>query len=251
MENISLFERIRVVYADLSKQQKIVADAILDHYKETVFLNAKELSEKIGVSSATIVRFAQAIHYDGYPDLAKELRQHFFEGNSPMVKLWESFIGPSDRFETFKQVMELDQENIRLLDKQTTPQALSNALELLLHSKKWSSSGGERLFRRFITRDFCSVSSTKNSTSSTPAAMTPLKGLARSRQRTASLPFPSTAISNVPTTSQPIATRKGFPYSGSRTTPGPPSLSAAPMRFSHPTRRLSILIYPPWSSSTH
>jgi hypothetical protein len=46
MENISLFERIRVVYADLSKQQKIVADAILDHYKETVFLNAKELSEK-------------------------------------------------------------------------------------------------------------------------------------------------------------------------------------------------------------
>lgn len=146
MESKSIFERIRAVYGDLSKQQKIVADAILDHYEETVLLNAKELSEKIGVSSATIVRFAQALHYDGYPDLAKELRQHFFEENSPMVKLRESFTGPSDRFETFRQVMELDQENIRLLDKQTTPQSLSDALELLLRSKNVVIIGGRTSF---------------------------------------------------------------------------------------------------------
>jgi DNA-binding MurR/RpiR family transcriptional regulator len=142
MDERNLFEKVREVYENLPKQQKVIADAILNNYEEIVLLNAKELSEKTNVSSATIIRFAQFLGYDGYPDLARELRKTFFEDNSPMMKLKESFDGPSDPADTFKQVLQLDQENIRLLEKQNMGNDIKDALELLLNSKKVVIFGG-------------------------------------------------------------------------------------------------------------
>jgi len=142
MAEKNLFEKVREVYENLPKQQKVIADAILNNHEEIVLLNAKELSKKINVSSATIVRFAQFLGYDGYPDLARELRKTFFEENSPMMKLKESFDGPSDPNDTFKQVLQLDQENIRLLEKQNMGHVIKDALDLLLKSKKVVIFGG-------------------------------------------------------------------------------------------------------------
>src|SRR6056297_675394 len=116
----NLFEKIRLIYEESPKQQKLIASELLNNFEQSVLLNAKELSERIGVSSATVIRFAQNLGYDGYPALARDLRKLYFQENSPMVKLMESFEGPSDRFKTFLQVLELDQENIRLLWKKTT-----------------------------------------------------------------------------------------------------------------------------------
>ena len=48
----NLFEKVREVYENLPKQQKVIADAILNNHEEIVLLNAKELSKKINVSSA-------------------------------------------------------------------------------------------------------------------------------------------------------------------------------------------------------
>ena len=74
---------MREVYENLPKQQKVIADAILNNHEEIVLLNAKELSKKINVSSATIVRFAQFLGYDGYPDLARELVRPFLKKIAP------------------------------------------------------------------------------------------------------------------------------------------------------------------------
>lgn len=136
MEEKSIFKKVHEVYESLPKRQKLIADTILNNYEEVVLLSAKELSERINVSSATIVRFAQLLGYSGYPDLARELRKTFFEENSPMMKLKESFDGPSDPADTFKQILQLDQENISLLKKQNMGHDIKDALDLLLNSKK-------------------------------------------------------------------------------------------------------------------
>lgn len=138
----NIFEKVREVYDSLPKQQKLIADTILNAYEEIVLLSAKELSEKINVSSATIVRFAQLLGYDGYPDLARELCKTFLETNSPMMKLKESFDGSSDPIDIYKQVLQLDRENIRLLEKEDIGHVVKKGLELLLNAKKVVIFGG-------------------------------------------------------------------------------------------------------------
>jgi len=137
----NLFEKIRLIYEESPKQQKLIASELLNNFEQSVLLNAKELSERIGVSSATVIGFAQNLGYDGYPALARDLRKLYFQENSPMVKLMESFEGPSDRFKTFQQVLELDQENIRLLGKKTTGTSMNEAVEILLSSGQVVISG--------------------------------------------------------------------------------------------------------------
>lgn len=146
MQQESIFEKIRENYSSLPKQQKVIADFILNSYGELVFLSAKGLSDKIGVSSATIVRFAQSLGYDGYPDLVKELKQVFFKENSPMAKLKESFAGPSDPYNVFKSVTELDQKNISFLEKQISGEVLNKAIDMLLHSQRVKIIGGRTSF---------------------------------------------------------------------------------------------------------
>ena len=87
MSSDNVIERIREAYASLSRQQQRVAQAILERGNRIAFQTAKELSSHIGVSSATIVRFACRLGFDGYPDLARELQRFFYEDNAPMQKL--------------------------------------------------------------------------------------------------------------------------------------------------------------------
>ncbi len=59
--------------AELSRQQRAVADYVLDHLREVPFLSVPELAERTGASEATIVRFCQRVGYSGYSDLKMDL----------------------------------------------------------------------------------------------------------------------------------------------------------------------------------
>ena len=57
----------------LSKSHKKVADFILDNPEKTAYMTASKLSDKTGVSEATIVRFAEKLGFSGYPIFQKSL----------------------------------------------------------------------------------------------------------------------------------------------------------------------------------
>jgi len=54
---------------EFSRSQKDVARYIVDHLDEAAFLTAEELARRAGTSSSTVVRFSQALGFDGYPEL--------------------------------------------------------------------------------------------------------------------------------------------------------------------------------------
>ncbi|MBR1445126.1 MAG: MurR/RpiR family transcriptional regulator, partial [Firmicutes bacterium] len=56
MEN--LLESMKNKYPTLSKGQKRIADFLINHYDEAVYLTAAKLGETTGVSESTVVRFA-------------------------------------------------------------------------------------------------------------------------------------------------------------------------------------------------
>lgn len=72
-ESSSLRERIVQHGAELTRQQRVVADFLLDSLDEAPFLSILEVAERTGASEATVVRLAQRIGYKGYAGLKMAL----------------------------------------------------------------------------------------------------------------------------------------------------------------------------------
>jgi DNA-binding MurR/RpiR family transcriptional regulator len=74
-KNITTFqENIQKNFNKLSESQKKTARYLINHYDQAAFLTAAKLGQEVGVSESTIVRFAAALDYDGFPELQKILQ---------------------------------------------------------------------------------------------------------------------------------------------------------------------------------
>lgn len=67
-------ERIKEVYDDLSAGYRVVADFLLDHPFDAAFMTASNIAKRLDVDTATVVRFAQRLGYEGYPELLEDVR---------------------------------------------------------------------------------------------------------------------------------------------------------------------------------
>ncbi len=70
-----LRNRINKKYGSMSRNQKLLAAYITDHYDQAAFLTAARLGEVVGVSESTVVRFAFSLGYKGYPGFQKALEE--------------------------------------------------------------------------------------------------------------------------------------------------------------------------------
>ena len=68
-EHQSLSKYIRARFDECSRSQKDVAQYIVDHLDEAAFQTAEELARRASTSSSTVVRFSQALGFEGYPEL--------------------------------------------------------------------------------------------------------------------------------------------------------------------------------------
>ena len=60
---------------NLSKCQRMIAKFILENYDKAAFMTASTLGKTVGVSESTVVRFACALGYEGYPELQSNLQE--------------------------------------------------------------------------------------------------------------------------------------------------------------------------------
>src|SRR3981081_830862 len=59
---------IRSRFDEFSRSQKDVAQYIVDHLDEAAFQTAEELARRASTSSSTVVRFSQALGFEGFPE---------------------------------------------------------------------------------------------------------------------------------------------------------------------------------------
>lgn len=74
-EGSDLLVRLNKNYKTLSKGQKQLAAYITENYDRAAFITASKMGRIVGVSESTVVRFAYALGYDGYPELQKSLQE--------------------------------------------------------------------------------------------------------------------------------------------------------------------------------
>ena len=70
-----LLDIIRTRMPGFSKGQRAIADYILENYDKAAFLTASRLGELTNVSESTVVRFAAALGFEGYPELQAALQE--------------------------------------------------------------------------------------------------------------------------------------------------------------------------------
>ena len=68
---------IRARFDDFSRSQKDVAQYIVDHLDEAAFQTAEELARRACTSSSTVVRFSQALGFEGFPELQQAARDEY------------------------------------------------------------------------------------------------------------------------------------------------------------------------------
>ena len=74
-DNKQLINIIQAQYPRLSKGQKLIAQYIINNYDKVAFMTASKLGDTVGVSESTVVRFANALGYAGYPKLQEGLQE--------------------------------------------------------------------------------------------------------------------------------------------------------------------------------
>jgi DNA-binding MurR/RpiR family transcriptional regulator len=64
-------------FDEFSRSQKDVAQYIVDHLDEAAFQTAEALARRANTSSSTVVRFSQALGFEGFPELQQAARDEY------------------------------------------------------------------------------------------------------------------------------------------------------------------------------
>jgi DNA-binding MurR/RpiR family transcriptional regulator len=126
-------ERIREARPRLSKSFKRLADYILDSYIQAALMTTSELAHEVDVDAATVVRFAQALEYSGFPELQDEIRARVLES----LLIHPQEVGQADSLpaqvdQTLGQLAEAIERSRKLLD----PDALESLVGMLGASRR-------------------------------------------------------------------------------------------------------------------
>jgi DNA-binding MurR/RpiR family transcriptional regulator len=79
---LTLSAEIRQRFDEFSRSQKDVGQYIVDHLDEAAFHTAEELARRANTSSSTVVRFAQALGFEGFPELQASAREEYRRSRS-------------------------------------------------------------------------------------------------------------------------------------------------------------------------
>lgn len=128
-----MIDRLNQSGKRLSKGHRRIAQYIVEHYDKAVFMTASRLGESVGVSESTVVRFASAMGYEGYPQLQRSLQElvsHRLTTNQRFEMSNE--IDPSAALSI---VLKSDMQNLRATLEQIDNSVFDQVVERLLGAR--------------------------------------------------------------------------------------------------------------------
>ena len=127
-------ERIRSIYSTLSKGQKKIANAVLNDYDKVAYLTAAKLGTLVGVSESTVVRFADALGFEGYSQFQRAVQELVRITLTPnqRIEITKQRIGRGD---VIDNVMESDINKIKHTLERLDRKAFINAVDSIISAR--------------------------------------------------------------------------------------------------------------------
>src|SRR5512137_579354 len=79
-DNLSMIDFSQIIsdnYKNLTKSEKRIANYLRKNQEESAFLSAGEIADRLGLSEATLVRFARTLGFNSYPAMRTVLQDAF------------------------------------------------------------------------------------------------------------------------------------------------------------------------------
>lgn len=130
-----LLQKLEAGYGKFSKGQKKLAEFIREDYDKAAFLTAAKMGEEVGVSESTVVRFAMALGYEGYPEFQKALGE-LVRTKLNSIQRMEVTYGRISQSEILASVLQSDIDKIKLTMSSIDHEAFELAVDTILEAEK-------------------------------------------------------------------------------------------------------------------
>jgi DNA-binding MurR/RpiR family transcriptional regulator len=143
---LTLSEEIRQRFDEFSRSQKDVGQYIVDHLEEAAFHTAEELARRANTSSSTVVRFAQALGFEGFPELQAAARDEYRRGRENGASATEvaAPLFPIDQTE-FEMALAADHANMAETAQKIDREEVTAAVELISHADRIVLCGTDQM----------------------------------------------------------------------------------------------------------
>ncbi len=149
-EHQSLSKYIQARFDECSRSQKDVAQYIVDHLDEAAFQTAEELARRANTSSSTVVRFSQALGFEGFPELQAAAREEYRRVNAKAGK--DGAGGPSsstplfslDQNE-FEAALAADHLNVEDTARKVSRTSVDALIEAIVEAEKVLVAGTDQM----------------------------------------------------------------------------------------------------------
>jgi len=131
----SLEERINQSLNSLSPKYKRIANFILSNRYFASFASTSQIADKVDTSSATVVRFAQTLDYEGYPELREAIRAELPKYNTAAKKMEKRISSNQALSTTPQQVFYTDVQNIEQTRNNLSEEHLNDALDAIIKAR--------------------------------------------------------------------------------------------------------------------
>jgi len=134
MESTDLLARINANYNSFSKGQKLLANYIVDNYDRAAFITASRMGRTVGVSESTVVRFAYALGYDGYPELQRSLQEMIRNRLTTVQRI--QLTSDLEQDEVLSTVLKADIGNIRSTIESVDTGVFNTVIDNMLKARR-------------------------------------------------------------------------------------------------------------------
>ncbi len=143
---LTLSEEIRQRFDEFSRSQKDVGQYIVDHLEEAAFHTAEELARRANTSSSTVVRFAQALGFEGFPELQAAARDEYRRArdDGTAAELTSAPLFPIDQTE-FEGALAADHANLADTARKVDRDEVTAAVDLISHADRIVLCGTDQM----------------------------------------------------------------------------------------------------------
>jgi len=138
-ENPSIIDFSQIIsdnYKNLTKSEKRIANYLRKNQEESAFLSAGEIADRLGLSEATLVRFARTLGFSSYPAMRTILQEAFRHRVTHSTRLRSRLDDLREAGDIFDRlvVSEIDYltQSLETIDRQS----LNHAVEMIRSRKR-------------------------------------------------------------------------------------------------------------------
>lgn len=144
MDELAEFQqRLEDCLPRLTKSEQRIAEFLLTNYEQAAFLSAAELARQLNVSEATIVRFAPAVGYRGFPELRRVLQHVFRTHVTPATRLQQKLADlKTSHKHLLAQVVEMELQYLNDALRSIAPGDFDRAVKIISRAKRLFVRGG-------------------------------------------------------------------------------------------------------------